>query len=97
LRTLPSGHVIDATTNALFGSNSFFASGSPRIDISVGSDALPTNVVSTEMLECAGKIAKKFARREMLTNRMIFLNKGNLSFQSGEGDSPNEMLLSSKI
>ena len=97
MKTLPSGHVIDATTNALFGSNSFFASGSPRIDISVGSDALPTFVVSTETLECAGKIAKKFARREILTNRMIFLNKGNHSFQSGEGNSPNEMLLGSKI
>lgn len=97
MKTLPSGHVIDATTNALFGSNSFFASGRPRIDISVGSDALPTYAVSTETLECAGKIAKKFARREILTNRIIFLNKGNHSFQSGEGDSPNEMFLGSKI
>jgi hypothetical protein len=43
--------VIVATTEALFGSNSFFASGIPRIDTSIGRIELPRYVVTTDVLE----------------------------------------------
>ena len=65
--------------------------------ISTGIVELPRLEVTTETLELAGATIRKFATREKLTTEMIFFNKGKCSFQSGEGNSPNEMFLCCEI